>query len=79
MCSTKRGSGNGTGSGSVEQLAERMVATGVTTAADIEWFLGASAEPGFYYLPADGQRVGPARRAGSSRLGDRRTHLGPGA
>jgi SAM-dependent methyltransferase len=49
--------------GSAEQLAERLVATGVTTAGDIEWFLGASAEPGFYYLPplmvsAWGQREG---------------------
>jgi 2-polyprenyl-3-methyl-5-hydroxy-6-metoxy-1,4-benzoquinol methylase len=53
--------------GSVEQLAERLVATGVTTAADIEWFLGASAEPGFSYLPplmvsARGQRDGQDRQ-----------------
>jgi 2-polyprenyl-3-methyl-5-hydroxy-6-metoxy-1,4-benzoquinol methylase len=37
--------------GSAEQLAERLVATGLTTAADIEWFLDASARPGIYYVP----------------------------
>ncbi len=52
--------------GSVAQLAERMVATGLTTAADIEWFLGASGEAGFCYLPplmvsAWGQRDGQDR------------------
>jgi hypothetical protein len=40
-----------------------MVGTGLTTVADIEWFLDTSAEPGFYYLPplmisAWGQRDG---------------------
>jgi len=49
--------------GSAQQLAERLVATGVTTAADIWWFLAATAEPGMYYLPplmisAWGQRGG---------------------
>ena len=37
--------------GSAEQLAERLVATGVTTAGDIEWFLAASAQPDIFYLP----------------------------
>jgi SAM-dependent methyltransferase len=37
--------------GSVEQLAGRLVATGVTTADDIAWFLDASSEPDIYYLP----------------------------
>jgi hypothetical protein len=31
--------------GRAEQLAERLVATGVTTASVIEWFLAVSAEP----------------------------------
>ena len=49
--------------GSAEQLAERLVATGITTADDIQWFLDASAKPGIYYLPplmvsAWGQRDG---------------------
>jgi SAM-dependent methyltransferase len=49
--------------GSAEQLAERLVATGMTTARDIEWFLAASTEPDVYYLPplmvsAWGQRNG---------------------
>jgi len=49
--------------GSAEQLASRLVGTGVTTTADIEWFLGATAQPGIYYLPplmvsAWGQRDG---------------------
>jgi 2-polyprenyl-3-methyl-5-hydroxy-6-metoxy-1,4-benzoquinol methylase len=47
--------------GSIEQLADRVVATGIATAADVEWFLAASAKPDFYYLPplmvsARGQR-----------------------
>ncbi len=48
--------------GSIEQLAERLVATGEATADDIQWFLAASAE-GRLLLPsaADGQRVGSAR------------------
>jgi ubiquinone/menaquinone biosynthesis C-methylase UbiE len=37
--------------GTVEQLAERLVATGLTTADDIEMFLTASAQPSSYYLP----------------------------
>jgi ubiquinone/menaquinone biosynthesis C-methylase UbiE len=37
--------------GSIEQLAERIVATGEATADDVEWFLAASAEPDFHYLP----------------------------
>jgi 2-polyprenyl-3-methyl-5-hydroxy-6-metoxy-1,4-benzoquinol methylase len=37
--------------GSAEQLADRLVGTGLTTADDIEWFLAASAQPGTYYLP----------------------------
>ncbi len=49
--------------GSAEQLAERLVATGITTADDIQWFLDASAKPGIFYLPplmvsAWGQRDG---------------------
>jgi SAM-dependent methyltransferase len=52
--------------GSVEQLAERVVATGIATAADVEWFLAASARPDFHYLPplmvsVWGQRDGEAR------------------
>jgi hypothetical protein len=31
--------------------ADRLVATGLTTATDLEQFLAASAEPGIYYLP----------------------------
>jgi ubiquinone/menaquinone biosynthesis C-methylase UbiE len=37
--------------GSIEQLAERLVAVGGVTAGDIEWFLAASAKPDFSYLP----------------------------
>jgi SAM-dependent methyltransferase len=37
--------------GSIEQLAERVVATGIATADDVAWFLAASAKPDFYYLP----------------------------
>lgn len=37
--------------GSIEQLADRVVATGIATADDVEWFLAASAKPDFYYLP----------------------------
>jgi 2-polyprenyl-3-methyl-5-hydroxy-6-metoxy-1,4-benzoquinol methylase len=37
--------------GSVEQLASRLVGTGLASAADVELFLGASADPGTYYLP----------------------------
>ncbi|HKD98875.1 MAG TPA: methyltransferase domain-containing protein [Micromonosporaceae bacterium] len=37
--------------GTFEQLADRMVGTGLTTAADIELFLSASADPGTFYLP----------------------------
>jgi SAM-dependent methyltransferase len=37
--------------GSAEQLAGRLVATGATTAGDIEWFLDASATPTIHYLP----------------------------
>jgi ubiquinone/menaquinone biosynthesis C-methylase UbiE len=49
--------------GSAEQLAERLVATGITTADDIEWFLEATTKPDTYYLPplmvsAWGQRDG---------------------
>ena len=49
--------------GSVEQLAERLIATGITTADDVEWFLDASQKPDTYYLPplmvsAWGQRDG---------------------
>jgi SAM-dependent methyltransferase len=52
--------------GSVEQLAERMVATGLATAADIELFLRLSADPSAYYLPplmvsARGRRTGGVR------------------
>ena len=36
--------------GSVEQLAERLIATGITTADDVEWFLDASQKPDTYYL-----------------------------
>ena len=47
--------------GSIEQLAERIVATGRATAEDVTWFLAASAKPDFSYLPplmvsARGQR-----------------------
>jgi SAM-dependent methyltransferase len=49
--------------GSIEQLAERVVATGIATSDDVQWFLAASARPDFYYLPplmvsAWGQRDG---------------------
>jgi SAM-dependent methyltransferase len=37
--------------GSFEQLSERMVGTGLTTARDVELFLAASADPATYYLP----------------------------
>jgi len=37
--------------GSFEQLADRLVATGPATAADIELFLTISADPGVFYLP----------------------------
>ena len=37
--------------GSIEQLAERLVAVGGATEGDVEWFLAASAKPDFYYLP----------------------------
>jgi hypothetical protein len=37
--------------GTVEQLAERLVATGLTTDADVEQFLTMSADPTNYYLP----------------------------
>jgi 2-polyprenyl-3-methyl-5-hydroxy-6-metoxy-1,4-benzoquinol methylase len=37
--------------GSVEQLAERNVATGDATAEDVKWFLAASAKADFHYLP----------------------------
>jgi SAM-dependent methyltransferase len=37
--------------GSIEQLAERIVATGEATADDVMWFLAATAEPDFSYLP----------------------------
>jgi SAM-dependent methyltransferase len=37
--------------GSIEQLAERIVASGEATADDVEWFLAASAKPDFHYLP----------------------------
>jgi SAM-dependent methyltransferase len=52
--------------GSAEQLAERLVATGITTADDIAWFLEATQKPDTYYLPplmvsAWGQRDGRRR------------------
>jgi SAM-dependent methyltransferase len=37
--------------GSVEQLAGRIVASGEASAEDVEWFLTASANPDFHYLP----------------------------
>jgi SAM-dependent methyltransferase len=37
--------------GSVEQLADRIVASGEATAADVNWFLTASANAEFHYLP----------------------------
>jgi SAM-dependent methyltransferase len=37
--------------GTVEQLAERLVATGLTTVDDIELFLAVSAKPETFYLP----------------------------
>ncbi len=37
--------------GSVEQLAERIVATGDATAEDVKWFLAASGKADFHYLP----------------------------
>ncbi len=37
--------------GSFEQLADRLVGTGLTTASDIELFLKISARPETYYLP----------------------------
>ena len=37
--------------GSIEQLAERIVASGDATAEDVDWFLAASANPDFHYLP----------------------------
>jgi SAM-dependent methyltransferase len=37
--------------GSVEQLADRMVATGLATAADVDQFLAATAQPSTYYTP----------------------------
>lgn len=37
--------------GSVEQLAGPLLATGLTTADDIELFLGFSARPDVFYLP----------------------------
>jgi len=36
--------------GTVEQLADRLVGTGLTSPADIEWFLGATAQPSTHYL-----------------------------
>jgi SAM-dependent methyltransferase len=37
--------------GTVEQLAEHLVGTGLVTAADVEVFLAATAQPSTYYLP----------------------------
>jgi SAM-dependent methyltransferase len=37
--------------GSIEQLAGRIVATGEATEDDVTWFLAASADPDFSYLP----------------------------
>jgi SAM-dependent methyltransferase len=37
--------------GTVEQLAERLIGTGLVTAADVELFLAATAQPSTYYLP----------------------------
>lgn len=37
--------------GSVEQLAGRIVASGEASAEDVDWFLAATAEAGFHYLP----------------------------
>jgi SAM-dependent methyltransferase len=37
--------------GSIEQLADRAVATGEATADDVTWVLAASADPTFSYLP----------------------------
>lgn len=37
--------------GSAEQLADRLIGTGLTSAADIQLFLEFSAQPGNYYLP----------------------------
>jgi SAM-dependent methyltransferase len=36
--------------GTVEQLADRLVSTGLTSPADIEWFLSTTAQPSTYYL-----------------------------
>jgi ubiquinone/menaquinone biosynthesis C-methylase UbiE len=49
--------------GTVEQLADRLVAVAGATTEDIEWFLTASANPAFRYVPplmvsAWGQREG---------------------
>ena len=54
--------------GTVEQLADRLTATGLTSRADIELFLAATARPSTYYLPplmvsAWGRSPGPARRS----------------
>jgi hypothetical protein len=37
--------------GTIEQLADRLVSTGLTSRADIELFLAATARPATYYLP----------------------------
>jgi SAM-dependent methyltransferase len=37
--------------GTVEQLADRLVGTGIVTAGEVEQFLAASAQPDTYYLP----------------------------
>jgi len=37
--------------GTIEQLADRLVSTGLTSPADIELFLAATAQPATYYLP----------------------------
>jgi SAM-dependent methyltransferase len=37
--------------GTIEQLADRLVSTGLTTPADIELFLATTAQPATFYLP----------------------------
>jgi SAM-dependent methyltransferase len=37
--------------GSIEQLADKMIAIGPTTAADVELFLALTADPSVYYAP----------------------------
>jgi hypothetical protein len=37
--------------GTIEQLADRLVGTGLTSRADIELFLATTAQPATFYLP----------------------------